>query len=193
MLFQLPNKNQKESEPLSHMLKAGEVITSQDEYLSRLIDSWEIPRIDAPAHPAFHFWTTSRFALHDLVIRLLVITGPANVIISSYSFSAAAANLISKCADKHYFISLKLVLNINRATSLQMQRAIHSLPPGIAIAYANIHAKSAVIWNENYHLSVIFTANASNSNTIERGIVSTDLETFRFDYNELTRIHTSGA
>jgi len=172
---------------------AAQVITSSDEHLSRLLSHWQVPTIeDTPQH-TLHFWSSSRFALHDVMCRMLRIIGPAHVIMSTYSFSQAAANIISRFADEHYLLSMKLLINANRAASLQARKSISQLPQGIDIRYAAIHAKAIVLWNDKYTISIVYTANASNSDTIERGFIATDFNTFNFDRNELNRIHTQSA
>jgi len=188
MLIQLqPNQQNNDA----HMQQVTQVITSQDEYLSRLLAHWHIPTNEEKEQPTFHFWTTSRFALHDVIVRLLQCTGPANVLMSTYSFSTTAANIIHKCANQHYFISCRILINSSRAASSQAKRSIALLPDGVEVRYTNIHAKTALIWNEKYHISVLFSANASNSATIERGMIATDFNTFNFDRNELTRLYNN--
>ncbi|MBK6285787.1 MAG: hypothetical protein IPF54_26730 [Draconibacterium sp.] len=48
-----------------------------------------------------------------------------------------------------------------------------------------IHAKSHLVWNDNWRISVVTSQNATDNPKMERGTIFTDIETFNFDKNAL--------
>ena len=49
----------------------------------------------------------------------------------------------------------------------------------------SIHAKVALLWNDNWNISVVTSQNATDNPKMERGTIFTDIETFNFDKNAL--------
>ena len=49
-----------------------------------------------------------------------------------------------------------------------------------------LHAKVALIWNDQWHLSVVGSQNATNNPKLERGIIHTSQDVFFFDFKTLS-------
>jgi hypothetical protein len=173
----------------SHVsVPADTTLCHSNEYLAQILEAWHTPRINDAAHPALHFYTTSRFALHDVVVRLLHRTGAAHVVLSTYSLSDSAIHLFSRAEKKNLLLSFAVVMDHMRAQTIRFQSSRKHLPACTELYHCSMHAKVALIRNAEYAISVVMSANASNSSTIERGAIYTQPDVIQFDANELSHI-----
>jgi hypothetical protein len=57
----------------------------------------------------------------------------------------------------------------------------------------SVHAKVALLWNDNWKISIITSQNATDNPKLERGIIFTDPEIFEFDYKVLVNEFERGS
>jgi hypothetical protein len=161
-------------------------ISSQNDYLSKYL-KFDLPKKGAPLHPAYHFTGSSRFALHDLAIYWASKIGPVHALISSFNISVDAARQFMVAYSHGKFFSLKFLLNAQKKNNFR--RALTVIGDKFPIKLMNIHAKIALLWNDDYHIDILYSGNCSNNQNKERGVIFTDRETFEFDYGYLTSLY----
>lgn len=128
-----------------------------------------------------HFYTRGAFDLVQLVLYILKQTGPADVVISSYSISESTLKTLRKMVDKGEITSIRFLID-NRVRSISPKPfdvMIHSFP-GCYRCLA-LHAKVALISNSEWKISVIGSQNATHNPKLERGIIHTDPNIYAFD------------
>ena len=133
-----------------------------------------------------HFYSNGSFNLVQLVLYLLKQTGPAHVFISSYSIAEDSLATLKKLQDKGEIWDIAFLID-NRVRTISPKPFDY-----LVTAFPNryrccaLHAKVALIWNDNWHLSVVGSQNATHNPKLERGIIHTSQEIFYFDFKTLT-------
>lgn len=118
-----------------------------------------------------HWVSDGAWSMHELLMGLLGITGPADVYISSYAMGETPARILARLKNDGVIKKLSCVLDnridVRTAGSLQLIK-------GIADRYALIdtHAKVTVIVNDDYHVAVIGSANYTENVRYEAGIIT---------------------
>jgi hypothetical protein len=130
-----------------------------------------------------HYYSHGNFNLVRLICYLLKQTGPAHVMLTSYSFSRESIEQLQNRVDKKAILSFKVILD-NRV------RVMSPLPfQMIAASFdyrcISVHAKIALIWNDDWKITIITSQNATDNPKLERGVIFTDPEIFDFDYQNL--------
>ena len=130
-----------------------------------------------------HFYSHGNFNLVRLICFLLRQTGPAHLMLTSYSFSRESIEQLQNRVDKGAILSFKVLLD-NRV------RVMSPLPfQMIAASFdyrcISVHAKIALIWNDHWKITILTSQNATDNPKLERGTIFTDSEIFDFDYKNL--------
>lgn len=128
-----------------------------------------------------HFYTRGAFDLVQLVLYILKQTGPADVVISSYSISESTLKTLRKMVDQGEITHIRFLID-NRVRSISPKPfdvMVHSFP-GCYRCLA-LHAKVALISNSEWKISVIGSQNATHNPKLERGIIHTDPNIYAFD------------
>ena len=130
-----------------------------------------------------HYYSYGNFNLVRLLIHLLKQTGPANLFMTSYSFSQTSIEQLLNHRQKGNILSFRVIVD-NRVKTMS-PIPFQMLSTAFDYRCSSIHAKVALVWNENWNLSVITSQNATDNPKLERGAIFTDIETFNFDKNAL--------
>lgn len=139
-----------------------------------------------------HFYSKGAFNLIQLVLYLLKQTGPAHVFISSYSISEESLATLLRYKERGDILSIKFLID-NRVRTISPKPFDY-----LVTAFPNcyrccaLHAKVALIWNDEYCLSVVGSQNATHNPKLERGIIHTEETVFQFDYRVLTDEFNNG-
>jgi hypothetical protein len=132
---------------------------------------------------ALHFRTNGKYSLHNIAIQIANKIGPCECIISTFNISEMGARFLLTAHEKGSFSNIEIIANI--AKRHNFIKACKMLEKKIPITYHNIHAKIAVLWNDNYHISLVHSGNMSKNHNFERGTIFTDALTFDYDYQFL--------
>lgn len=126
-----------------------------------------------------HFWSFGNFNMMRLVFWILEQTGPADILLSTYSISPKTLQGVMNRREKGIIRDIRFIVD-NRVRSLS--------PKPFALMVSNfdyrcisIHAKVACIWNNKWHISVVTSQNATDNPKWERGTIFTDKTIFEFD------------
>lgn len=126
-----------------------------------------------PKSSCVHWVSEGSWNMHDLLIALLTITGPADVYLSSYGFSEYPAQLIAEHKERGIIKKLYCLIDkrINGKNPVDLGIIL-----GVAtkIKLVNTHAMVTVIENKKHMLAVIGSANYTNNNRYEAGVIITD-------------------
>lgn len=152
-----------------------------------------IDRISSPAgmgqlrqNSVKHYYSTGAFNLIQLVLYLLKQTGPAHVFLATYSISDRSITALKRHLDQGDIWSIRFLLD-NRVRSISpkpFDHLITSFPD--AVRCRAIHAKVALIYNDQWKVSVVGSQNATHNPKLERGIIHTQSEVFEFDFKILS-------
>lgn len=125
--------------------------------------------------PCFVHWS-----LHDVLERILQLTGPAHVCLTSWAISEAPARKISNMLNRGDILSLHCLFDhrVVRYCPAAMQLVSGQLGK---IKLTGIHAKILVIENEHWGVSVTSTANATNKRRIEKYVITCDKDIAAFE------------
>jgi len=130
-----------------------------------------------------HYYSYGNFNLVRLLIHLLKQTGPANVFMTSYSFSQTSIEQLLNYRRKGLITSFRVIVD-NRVKTMS-PIPFQMLSTTFDYRCTSIHAKVALLWNDNWNISVVTSQNATDNPKLERGTIFTDIETFNFDKNAL--------
>lgn len=160
-------------------------ISSQNDYLSKQLKYYNLSK----TNDVIHFTSNGRFALHDIIIFYADRLKQADVIVSSFNLSVEAARKFIRAWDFGKFKSLRFILNMQKRSNFI--KALRMIDGKFPVKFMNIHAKVALIWNEEYNITVITSGNLSSNNNIERGMIFFDKQTFDFDFKRMDDVFKS--
>ncbi len=130
-----------------------------------------------------HYYSYGNFNLVRLIAHLLKQTGPANIFMTSYSFSQASIEQLLNYRQKGLITSFRVIVD-NRVKTMS-PIPFQMLSTAFDYRCTSIHAKVALIWNDTWNITIATSQNATDNPKMERGTIFTDIETFNFDKNAL--------
>lgn len=126
-----------------------------------------------------HWVSEGDWSMHDMLIGLLMISGPADVYLSSYAFSEYPARLIGDLVDrkaiKKLFCLIDKRLDVRSASALTIIRNVAT-----KLQLVQTHAKVTVIENDKIMIVAIGSANYTSNKRYETGLVIVDREAANF-------------
>lgn len=141
---------------------------------------------------AKHFYSDGAFNLIQLIFYILKQTGPAHVFLTSYSISEDSITSLQRKVEKGDIMDIRFIID-NRVRTMS-PKPFALLANTFAGNYKcrSIHAKTALIYNDEWKITVIGSQNATKNPKLERGIIHTDPGIFNFDYGILTHEFDTG-
>ncbi len=139
-----------------------------------------------------HYYSSGAFNLIQLVMYILRQTGPAHIFLSTYSISERSITALKHRLDDGRILSARFLID-NRVRSISPKPYDHlitSFPDSVRCRA--IHAKVALIYNNDWHVSVVGSQNATHNPKLERGIIHTQEQIFNFDFKILNHEFESG-
>jgi len=126
-----------------------------------------------------HYYSFGNYNLVRLIMYILKQTGPAHVFMTSYSFSQRSIEQLQKRLEKKEILTFKVIVD-NRVKTMS-PKPFQMLASSFDYRCISIHAKVALIWNDEWKISIITSQNATDNPKMERGVVHTDSKLFEFD------------
>ncbi len=132
-----------------------------------------------------HFFSSGAFNLIQLILYVLKQTGPAHLFLTSYSISIDSLNTLLREKETGQLLSVRFLID-NRVRSIS-PKPFDFLVTAFPNAYrcCAMHAKVALIWNNEWQVSIVGSQNATHNPKLERGIIHTDRQVFEFDKSRL--------
>lgn len=130
-----------------------------------------------------HFYSNGAFNLVQLMLYVLKQTGPAHVFLSTYSIAEDSISTLRRYVDDGTILSIRFLID-NRVRSISPKPFAHliaSFPD--AYRCTSLHAKVALISNDDWYVSIVGSQNATHNPKLERGIIHTSEDIWRFDNN----------
>ena len=131
-----------------------------------------------------HFYSWANFNLVKLLLYVLNQTGPADILMTSYSFSQKSIESLNYYKKTGIIKDIKIILD-NRV-KVMSPKPFQMLQKSFDYRCTSVHCKVALIWNELWNIDIVTSQNATDNPKLERGIIFTDKETFNFDYKILS-------
>jgi hypothetical protein len=133
---------------------------------------------------AVHFITSGRFSIHDLILHILKQTGPADLLVSTWSISELAIRQIVQKHTEGIIRSIRFL--IDPRVKVRNPKPLQMLAANFDYKLKACHAKVTLIGNESWNISIVGSANLTNNPRIERGIIFPFREVYEFDKNWIT-------
>ncbi|MDR0682542.1 MAG: hypothetical protein LBG15_11955 [Dysgonamonadaceae bacterium] len=125
-----------------------------------------------------------------LIFWIMEQTGPAEIILSTYSISPKTLQGVINRREKGIIKDIRFIVD-NRVRSLS-PKPFDLLVANFDYRCISIHAKVACIWNEAWKISVVSSQNATDNPKMERGTIHTSPAVFEFDKQILDDAFKSG-
>lgn len=139
-----------------------------------------------------HFYSDGAFNLIQLIAYILKQTGPAHVFLTTYSIAEDSINVLKRKIEHGDILSARFIID-NRVRSMSPKN-FDLLAGSFTGCYRcrALHAKVALIYNDDWHVTLIGSQNATRNPKLERGIIHTDIEIFNFDKSILENEFDAG-
>jgi hypothetical protein len=131
-----------------------------------------------------HFYSFGNFNLVRLIMYLLKQTGPVHLFMTSYSFSNKSIQQLQNHIENDKLLSFQLLID-NRVRSIS-PKPFQMIASCFNYRCTSVHAKIALLWNDNWKISIVTSQNATDNPKMERGIIFTDPAVFDFDHKNLS-------
>lgn len=138
------------------------------------------------------WWVSNgNWSMHQMLMALLEITGPAAVVISSYAMGETPARVLAQLKEDKTITSLYVLIDdrvdTRSAGSAQLVKSIAD-----EYALVSTHAKVTVVFNERHHITVVGSANYTENKRFECGIVTTCRNAFEFNTKWISKALADG-
>lgn len=130
-----------------------------------------------------HFYSWGNFNLVRLISYLIKQTGPAHVFMTSYSFSQKSIEQLQHKISKGEILSFRIILD-NRVRVMS-PKPFQMIASSFNYRCISVHAKVALIWNDQWKITIVTSQNATDNPKLERGTIFTDQQVFNFDLKVL--------
>jgi hypothetical protein len=137
-----------------------------------------------------HFYSWANFNLVRLIIYLLRQTGPANLLMTSYSFSQKSIEALLTRQQSGLLTSVRLL--IDNRVRVMSPKPFQMLQSSFDYRCTSVHAKVALIYNDSWKISIVTSQNATDNPKLERGIIFTDPAVFDFDFKTIENEFNAG-
>jgi len=130
-----------------------------------------------------HFYSWGNFNLVRLMMYILKQTGPAHAFMTSYSFSQKSIEQLNLKLSQKQLLSFRVIIDnrVKTMSPIPFQMLMNSFD----YRCTSIHAKIALIWNEDWKITILTSQNATDNPKMERGTIFTDGSVFDFDLKTL--------
>jgi hypothetical protein len=130
-----------------------------------------------------HFYSWGNFNLVRLISYLIKQTGPAHLFMTSYSFSQKSIEQLQHKISKGEILSFRIILD-NRVRVMS-PKPFQMIASSFNYRCISVHAKIALIWNDEWKITIVTSQNATDNPKLERGTIFTDAQVFNFDLKVL--------
>lgn len=126
-----------------------------------------------------HFYSWGNFNLVRLMAYLMKQTGPVHAFMTSYSFSQKSIEQLKRRLEQRELLSFRVIID-NRVRTMS-PKPFQMLMESFDYRCTSIHAKVALLWNDEWKITILTSQNATDNPKLERGTIYTDEDVFQFD------------
>ena len=130
-----------------------------------------------------HYYSDGNFNLMRLVFHLLKQTGPADVLMTTYSISQATLEAVIQRQNTGLIRSIRFI--IDNRVKVMSPKPFQYMKENFNFRCISLHAKVALIGNDNWKVTIVTSQNATDNPKLERGIIFTDPRKYDYDHQIL--------
>lgn len=128
-----------------------------------------------------HFVTAGKWSSHELLSRILDVTGAAAVRISTYSMTEDPTRMLVNYLQNGTITNLKVITD--KRFEGQQGKAHQLASNNFEVVLTDVHAKVMVIRNKDWNVVVIGSANFTRNKRTECGVVVENEQAAEFHWN----------
>lgn len=137
-----------------------------------------------------HYYSDGNFNLIRLIFHLLKQTGPAHVFMTTYSISQQSLEKVQNALNKKDLLSIRFL--IDNRVKVMSPKPFQMLRQSFTYRCISLHAKVALLENDEWKISIVTSQNATDNPKLERGVIFTDDRIFTFDKTQLENAFNRG-
>ena len=137
-----------------------------------------------------HYYSDGNFNLLRLIFHILKQTGPAHIMMSTYSISQDSLEKVRNRLNQGEIFSIRFL--IDNRVKVMSPLPFQMLKEGFSYRCISLHAKVALIYNDDWKISIVTSQNATDNPKLERGVIFTDDQIFNFDKQILENAFNRG-
>jgi len=137
-----------------------------------------------------HYYSDGNFNLIRLIFHILKQTGPAHVFMTTYSISQQSLEKVQSAINKGEMLSVRFL--IDNRVKVMSPIPFQMLRQSFVYRCVSLHAKVALIENDEWKISIVTSQNATDNPKLERGVIFTDDLIFNFDKTHLENVFNRG-
>jgi len=130
-----------------------------------------------------HYYSDGNFNLMRLVFHLLKQTGPADILMTTYSISQATLEAVIQRQNTGLIRSIRFI--IDNRVKVMSPKPFQYMKENFNFRCISLHAKVALIGNDNWKVTIVTSQNATDNPKLERGIIFTDPRIYEYDHQIL--------
>lgn len=130
-----------------------------------------------------HYYSDGNFNLIRLIFHILKQTGPAHVLMTTYSISQESLEQVHNRISRGEILSIRFL--IDNRVKVMSPKPFQLLKQSFQYRCISLHAKVALVENDSWRISIVSSQNATDNPKLERGIIFTDDRIFNFDKTQL--------
>jgi hypothetical protein len=139
----------------------------------------------------WHLWNENGLNLHDVLSQVISITGPANIVLCSWSISVPAIKTIIKLKETGFIMFSFGVIDLRtRKDHAEAFGMVLNTFDGVRIFPC--HAKVIVIQNKDWNVTIAGSANLTQNPKAERIIVCSQHSIANFDRGKIMEMYEQG-
>ncbi|GAB3177605.1 phospholipase D-like domain-containing protein [Telluribacter humicola] len=128
---------------------------------------------------SLHYLSRGLWSMHDLLFRVLELTGPADVALATWTITQEPVQMLVAGMEQGLIRSLSALFDVR--VQIRNEDVYYYAQHNIArIGLAVCHAKVTVIENEAWHITINGSANYTNNPRIESGVITESREIAAF-------------
>jgi hypothetical protein len=137
-----------------------------------------------------HYYSDGNFNLLRLIFHILKQTGPAHILMSTYSISQDSLEKVRNRINLGEILTIRFL--IDNRVKVMSPLPFQMLKEGFSYRCISLHAKVALIYNYGWKISIVTSQNATDNPKLERGVIFTDDQVFNFDKQQLENAFNRG-
>jgi hypothetical protein len=139
-----------------------------------------LPKIDK--NTSTHYVSMGEWSMHDLVFLMIETAGPLHLDMTTWSIAPEVAMKMNVAKRQGKLLSIRALFDwrVKQYKKEALQIAKQNFDE---IKFKDCHSKVALAWNDEYHFTVISSANFTNNPRIEAGVITENKEVFDFHKN----------
>jgi len=137
-----------------------------------------------------HYYSDGNFNLLRLIFHILKQTGPAHILMATYSISQDSLEKVRNRLNHGEILTIRFL--IDNRVKVMSPLPFQMLKEGFTYRCISLHAKVALIYNDDWKISIVTSQNATDNPKLERGVIFTDDQIFNFDKQQLENAFNRG-